>query len=73
MTSTIYKNEQLKRKFNNWLKASKRFSDDTIHCHEKAIWLWEDFTNKADFAYFNMTKAEEFKEWLKNKKKINKL
>ena len=71
MTSTIYKNEQLKRKFNNWLKASKRFSDDTIHCHEKAIWLWEDFTNKADFAYFNMTKAGEFKEWLKNKKKIN--
>lgn len=71
MTSTTYKNEQLKRRFYNWLKASKQFSDDTIHSHEKAIWLWEDFSNKADFGSFNMTKAKEFQEWLKNKKKIN--
>lgn len=67
MTAIIYKNELIKRRFYGWLKNS--FSDETIKCHEKAIWLWEDFTNKADFTSFNMTKAEEFRNWLKNKKK----
>ena len=71
MTTIIYKNEQLKRKFYEWLGASKGFSSETIKCYEKAIWLWEDFTNRADFALFNMTQAKDFKEWLKNKKKIN--
>lgn len=69
MTKIIYKNEQLKRRFYGWLKASKQFSDDTIKCYEKAIWLWEDFSNKADFSSFNMTKAGEFKDWLKSRKK----
>lgn len=71
MATIIYKNEQLKRKFYAWLKASKGFSDDTIHSYEKAIWLWEEFTNKDDFGHFNMTKAEEFKVWLKSRKKPN--
>lgn len=71
MTKILYKNEQLKRRFYGWLKASKQFSEETIKCYEKAIWLWEDFSNKADFKSFNITKAIEFKEWLKNKKKIN--
>ena len=71
MTSIIYKNEQLKRRFYDWLKASKGFSDETIKCYEKAIWLWEDFSEKADFGSFNATKAGEFKDWLKNKKKAN--
>jgi len=71
MTKIIYKNEQLKRRFYGWLKASKGFSDETIKCYEKAIWLWEDFSNKSDFSSFNMTKAEEFKDWLKSKKKVS--
>ncbi len=71
MTTIIYRNELLKRRFYEWLKNSKRFSDDTIKCFEKAIWLWEDFTKKADFGSFNMTKAKDFKDWLKNKKKKN--
>jgi len=71
MTTTIYKNEQLKRKFYGWLKGSKGFSDNTIQCYEKAIWLWEEFSNKSDFGSFNKTKAEEFKDWLQNKNKIN--
>jgi len=49
---TTYKNEQLKRRFYEWLKASKGFSEETIRCYEKAIWLWEDFTNKDDFGSF---------------------
>ena len=68
---TTYKNEQLKRRFYEWLKASKGFSEETIKCYEKAIWLWEDFTNKADFGGFNKTMAGAFSDWLRNKKKIN--
>ena len=71
MTTTIYKNEQLKRKFYEWLKESKGYSDNTIQCYEKAIWLWEDFSSKSDFGSFNKTKAGEFKDWLQNKNKIN--
>ena len=68
---TTYKNEQLKRRFYEWLKTSKGFSEETIKCYEKAIWLWEDFTNKDDFGSFNKTIAGAFKGWLRNKKKIN--
>ena len=66
-----YKNEQIKRRFREYLKNSQGFSDETLKSHEKAIWLWEDFTRNDDFANFNKTMAEAFKEWLKNKKKIN--
>ena len=69
--NTSYKNEQLKRKFYEHLKVSKGFSEETIKCHEKAIYLWEDFTNKADFRNFNQKTAEAFREWLKNKRKGN--
>ncbi|MFA5095685.1 MAG: site-specific integrase [Candidatus Paceibacterota bacterium] len=68
---TTYKNELVKRQFYGHLKNAKGFSPKTIDCFEKAIWLWEDFTGKADFANFNKTKAEEFKEWLKSKKKVH--
>jgi integrase len=68
---TTYENEQLKRNFYDFLTSSRGFSKETIHCYEKAIWLWEDFTSKADFGGFNKTLAGAFKEWLKNKKKPN--
>ena len=71
MTSPTYKNELLKRKFYEWLKESKGFSSNTIQCYEKAVWLWEDFSNKSDFGAFNKTKAGEFKDWLKSKNKVN--
>jgi len=59
-----------KREFYDWLK-SKGFFANTIQCYKKAIWLWEDFSNKNDFGSFNKTKAGEFIDWLKNKNKIN--
>ena len=68
---TTYKNEQLKRRFYEWLKSSRGFSEETIRCYEKAIWLWEDFTNKDAFGSFNKTMARAFKDWLRNKKKTN--
>jgi integrase len=71
MTNIIYKNEIIKRKFFEYLINSRGFSKATIGCYEKAIWLWEDFTNKTDFIGFNKTKAEEFKTWLKDKRKTH--
>ncbi|MEK7664624.1 MAG: site-specific integrase [Patescibacteria group bacterium] len=68
---TTYKNERLKREFYKWLENSKQFSGETIKCYEKAIWLWEDFTNKNDFGSFNETTATAFREWIKNKQKNN--
>jgi integrase len=69
--NTIYKNEQLKRRFYEWLKNSRQYSDDTIRCYEKSIWVWEDFTHNAYFGGFNKTTAGTFKEWLKGKKKAD--
>ena len=69
--NTTYKNEQLKRRFYEYLKTSRGFSEETIKSYEKSIWLWEDFTNRADFGSFNKTMAGAFKDWLKNKKKTN--
>ncbi|MFC1609138.1 tyrosine-type recombinase/integrase [Patescibacteria group bacterium] len=72
MKKTIYKNEIIKRKFYDYLKNSKGgYSEKSIECFEKSIWLWEEFTSNSDFSNFNQTKAKEFKEWLKNKKKRN--
>ena len=69
--NTTYKNERLKKEFYRWLKNSKQFSGETIKCYEKAVWLWEDFTNKKDFGGFNEATAMAFRDWLKNKKKHN--
>jgi len=71
MASIIYKNEVIKRKFFGYVRNSKGFSEKTIECYEKAIWLWEDFLHKGDFVGFNKTVAERFKDWLKAKKKAN--
>jgi len=71
MTSSTYKNEIMKRKFYEHLEDSKRFSEKTIECYEKAIWQWEDFSHKADFGSFNKTTAKAFKTFLKTRKKAN--
>ncbi len=71
MQSIVYKNELAKRGFYKYLENAKRFSPKSIDSYEKSIWLWEDFSKKADFKFFNQTKAEEFKDWLKNKPKKN--
>lgn len=67
---TTYKNEQVKRKFYEWLKNYKRFSPKSVNRCENAICLWEDFTDYKDFKNFNETMAVEFTNWLRNKKKI---
>ncbi len=67
---TTYKNEQLKRKFYEYLTNVKQFSPKSVSRYKNAIYLYEDFTEK-DFKYFNETTAIEFTEWLKNKKKTH--
>ncbi len=69
MVSVAYKNELIKRRFFEYLKNSKGFSESTSECYEQAIWVWEDFTRKADFVNFNKTLAEGFKDWLRAKHK----
>lgn len=71
MASITYKNELIKRRFFEYLKNSKGFSKKTIECYEKSIWIWEDFSHKADFVNFNKTAAGAFKDWLRVKKKTN--
>jgi len=71
MFSTAYKNELIKRRFYEYLKNSKGFSKKTVECYEQAIWRWEEFSQKADFANFNKTMAGTFKDFLKAKKKAN--
>jgi integrase len=71
MQNHNYKNETIKRKYYKYLQNSKGYSAKSIECFKKAIWLWQEFTNNNDFIYFNQTKVEEFKEWLKDKNKKN--
>ncbi|MFH1319802.1 MAG: site-specific integrase [Bacteroidota bacterium] len=66
----VYKNEIVKRKFFGYLRESKGFSEKTIGCYEGAILRWQDFSNNADFAVFNKTRAGQFKEWLRARKKV---
>jgi len=69
MQTTAYKNELAKRNYYKFLGGAKQRSPKTVSRHENAIWIWEEFSSHADFAGFNKAKAEEFKDWLKDKKK----
>jgi site-specific recombinase XerD len=71
MASIQYKNEQLKRDFYLYLENAKQYSPKTVRCYEKAIWLWEEFSNYEDFGLFSRSRAIDFKDWLKAKKKKN--
>jgi len=62
------KNERIKRRFSKHLKGPGRCCQSTIGYIEKAILLYEDFTQNADFNTFNSEKAEDFKAWLKARK-----
>src|SRR5665647_314037 len=69
MSKVLQKNEMAKRRFFSYLKDAEGFSENSISAFEKAIFNWEDFTKKDDFANFTKSKVVDFKEWLKNRKK----
>lgn len=62
------KNERKKRVYFRWLKEAKGYSELSIECIEKSIWLYEDFTNHEDYVLFNHKKAVAFKKWLEERK-----
>ena len=70
-TNIQYQNEVMKREYFQFLTDSKGFQQLSIDEHEKAIWLWQDFTSNADFRTFSKKKATEFRDWLKAKKKTH--
>ncbi len=61
------KNEKIKRKYFKWLKEAKGLAELTICAVEKAIWLYEDFTEHEDFGRFNQNKAVGLKKWLQKR------
>ncbi len=62
------KNEQIKRKYFEWLKGAKGYSIKTIEVIERAIWIWEEFSKEDDYATFNQKSAQKFKKWLSQRK-----
>lgn len=62
------KNEKIKRKYLKWLKEARGLADATIRATEKAIWLYEDFTDHEDYAAFNQKRAVGVKRWLEQRK-----
>ena len=63
------KNEKIKRKYFEWVKDAEGYSDKTIDCIEKAIWVYEEFTKDNDYANYSARQAKLFKQWLSSKKK----
>ena len=61
------KNERIKRRFFKWLKEADGCCDSTVNNIEKAILLYEDFTEQADFSTYKPDKAIEFKKWLRRR------
>ncbi|MBI5403373.1 MAG: tyrosine-type recombinase/integrase [Ignavibacteriae bacterium] len=72
MPDVNYKNELAKRNFFRWLKEAKGLCDASVNCYEKAILLYEDFSDHSDFSRFSSDKAIEFKKWLLRKKNKGK-
>jgi|GEM_PF-170664 len=70
MSKILQKNEITKRRFFRYLKDAEGFEPSSIYAFEKAILNWEDFTKKDDFGNFTQQKIVNFKEWLKNRKKV---
>lgn len=62
------KNERVKRRFFRWLKEAKGYSEASIYAIEKAIWVYDEFSNYEDYSQFNNRKATAFKKWLEERK-----
>ena len=67
MRELTIKNERIKREYYKWLREARGFSESTINAIEKAICMYEDFTDGADLAKFNQRSAVGFKHWLQQR------
>lgn len=61
------KNEKEKRAFTRWLKDAKGYSEATVITIERAIYLYEDFSDGDDYGRFNRSRAMGFKNWLEDR------
>lgn len=57
-------NERIKRRYLKYMQLAKRFSEDTIRAHERALESWEIFTCSRDFRRITYKQAGEFADWL---------
>ena len=62
-----YKNEQVKRKFFEYLKGAEGMAEATLRSFAEAISKWVTFTEDEDFSSFNKSKALGFIKWLSEK------
>jgi integrase len=73
-SQTKLKNELIKRKYLDWMKQAKGFSDKSIDSIEKALWKYEESVNQEDYALFSDKKSKDFKYYLQtNKIKSNQV
>lgn len=64
----MYKNEEIKREFYNYLRGAEGFTEDSVESFAGAISQWQIFFKNEDFANFNSEKALSFRDWLQNRK-----
>ena len=69
MKKTQAQNAIVKRKFYDYKKGTKGYTDSTMTAMIRAISLWENFNHGADFGNFNPAKVKEFVTYLLTKKK----
>ncbi len=68
MTKINLQNERIKRKYYDWLKEAEGLAGSTIEKVERAINLWDEFTQSADYRTFKPETAKAFKKWLFERK-----
>lgn len=61
-------NEKIKRRYFNWKRGAKGYSEKTIVAFERAIHLFESSTGFKDFKTFCERQATSFKKWLDKRK-----
>jgi integrase/recombinase XerD len=67
MTTFNPKNEQVKRKYLEWLKEAKGYSESTIDQIIRSITLWEEHTHRQDFLRLDTEIIKSFKKILREK------
>lgn len=61
---TPYRNEQAKRGFFEHLRGAKGFDPSSVNDYADAIGQWQIFSDGADFATFDKSKAVAYCDWL---------
>lgn len=67
MTNQLQQNEQIKRRFYDYLKGGDGFAADSVTKFAEAIQQWQIFSNNEDFTKFTKERASEYCDWLKTR------